>query len=205
MSSLLPFQGMQHPKFPNFNDIYQIFSFGFRGEALASIASVSEVECHSTTHRINSLIKLRGESKRILNLGTADQESGTTITIRNLFFNTPARLKFIKSKNSEKNKIQRIINSFIISNSHALFVIKLGEKKKNIFPSIASNEDNKKRIIQFLTVKKSTEDDIFSSSFEYKSHRIRLYANKKSSKEIQIKNNFYSLITVILLIKNFII
>lgn len=97
-------------------DLFSIASLGFRGEALASIAAVSQVELVSKTENNDYGIsfKINGgvpESKSEVGF-----EKGTRISVSNLFFNTPARLKFLKKPKSEEGEITSLIAKIILAN-----------------------------------------------------------------------------------------
>ena len=97
-------------------DLFSIASLGFRGEALASIAAVSQVELVSKTENNDCGIsfKINGgvpESKSEVGF-----EKGTRISVSNLFFNTPARLKFLKKPKSEEGEITSLIAKIILAN-----------------------------------------------------------------------------------------
>lgn len=103
-------------KIKSVEDLMSVSSLGFRGEALASIASVAQVELITKT--ANSLTGMRyviegGEKKSLEEIGAPD---GTTFVVRNLFYNTPARRKFLKSANAEGSHISDLIEH--ISMSH---------------------------------------------------------------------------------------
>ena len=149
-------------KISSFNDIYRIYSFGFRGEALASIAAVSDLSCRTTHKNETCSAEIKNGQISELSSHQSGQSSGTEIFINNLFYNTPARLKFIRSKNSELNKLKKIIDVFIISNP-ALFPMTLGNKEKHFYPSINGDSPVKKRIIQIINTnkKKVLDNDIF--------------------------------------------
>ena len=103
------------------SDLESITTMGFRGEALPSIASVSQVEILSRTHHKNSGYKyiiIGGIEKSIESISTF---IGTSITIKNLFFNTPARKKFLKTSNSEYRQITQIIRVFLLSHPSISF------------------------------------------------------------------------------------
>ncbi len=97
-------------------DLFSIASLGFRGEALASIAAVSEVELISKTDNNDFGVSLKisggvkGEKREV------GFETGTRITVSNLFFNTPARLKFLKKPKSEEGEITSLIAKIILAN-----------------------------------------------------------------------------------------
>ena len=103
------------------SDLENINTLGFRGEALASIASVAQVEIISKTEDIDI-------GGRVTIAGGKDQEisecsckTGTTITVKNLFFNTPARLKFLKSTKQEENAVTNIVNRLMLANPNVSF------------------------------------------------------------------------------------
>jgi len=106
-------------KIKDLSDLYAIETLGFRGEALAAISSVSRIE----------LITSDGQSgTRLLLEGSAEQEceetgapQGTTIIVRDLFFNTPARMKFLKTDRSESGYIAALLDRLAISNPQISF------------------------------------------------------------------------------------
>lgn len=88
-------------------DLLSITSFGFRGEALASIASVSRMEIRSIPQGESMGIEITVEGGRITGEKTVTGESGTCVRVRELFFNTPARKKFLKSRKVEQGNIRK--------------------------------------------------------------------------------------------------
>lgn len=135
-------------KIDRFEDIYHLHSYGFRGEALASIASISKVTCESQTKETLGLIKIEGGltvTHQEENL--ASSKTGTKIFIKDLFFNTPVRMKFIQSKTSEKNQLKKIINAFLLTHPEIEFSIKWDESEKDFYPK---REDIKQRIKDVL-------------------------------------------------------
>ncbi|WP_018590997.1 DNA mismatch repair endonuclease MutL [Terrisporobacter glycolicus] len=108
-------------KIKEIDDLYDLYSLGFRGEALASISSVSRLEMITKTKEepIGTKVILEG-GKEILKepVGT---KNGTTIIIKDLFFNTPARQKFLKSTHAETINISDLINKLAIGNTHIQF------------------------------------------------------------------------------------
>ncbi len=119
-------------KIKNITDLESLISFGFRGEALASIASVSQVTCNSNTKDQNGgrIIIHGGKQKSLIPINNI---KGTIIKIENIFYNTPARLKFLRSKTYQKNAINKKINAFLISNPHIHFSIQWDDKEKIIY------------------------------------------------------------------------
>ena len=108
-------------KIQKIDDLYDLYSLGFRGEALASIASVSRLEMITKTKEepLGTKVILEG-GKEVLKepVGT---KNGTTIIIKDLFFNTPVRQKFLKSTHAETINISDLINKLAIGNTHIQF------------------------------------------------------------------------------------
>ncbi|MFL3024753.1 MAG: DNA mismatch repair endonuclease MutL [Candidatus Neomarinimicrobiota bacterium] len=116
----IAFERFSTSKISSFEDLYKIDSLGFRGEALASIASVSEVKIISKMEDSDGaemLIK-NGISGKV---EPAAALKGTSITIENLFYNTPARRKFLKSPRVEFRKIVEMIRRYALSNPSVSF------------------------------------------------------------------------------------
>lgn len=86
-------------------DLFKIKSFGFRGEALASIASVSQVEMKTKKHDDTLGTEIKIEAGEVKYQEPVNTSSGTVITVKNLFFNIPARKNFLKSQNIETRHI----------------------------------------------------------------------------------------------------
>ena len=96
------------------DDLFHIRTLGFRGEALASIASVAKVTMQTSTDGIEGY-EVYAEEGEILSQKPAKARQGTDITVSNLFYNTPARLKYIKSLYTELGKITDIMNRMAMS------------------------------------------------------------------------------------------
>ncbi len=102
-------------KILNEDDLYNITTLGFRGEALASIAAVSEVEVISKTENSNgNSIKISGG--KVVAKGEKGSPNGTYICVENLFFNTPARQKFLKKPKKEESDITSLVVKLILAN-----------------------------------------------------------------------------------------
>ncbi len=134
----------------NFNNIS---SLGFRGEALPSIASVSEMLIKTKTENDDEGTSLEISSGITESIKPVHQKKGTQITVRNLFFSTPARLKFLKSENYESLTIKRIIQKLAICNYRISFNLYIN--KKLIVSTKKVGEENnfnllKKRVLEIL-------------------------------------------------------
>jgi len=102
-------------------DLFSIVTMGFRGEAMASIAAVSEVELQTQTEveTSGSYILIKGGN--ILERKSIGFPIGTTITVRNLFYNTPAREKFLKSNISEQGHVVDVVEKLAMVNTAVSF------------------------------------------------------------------------------------
>jgi len=108
-------------------DIMQVSSFGFRGEALASIASVSLVRCVSRCEDedVGGLIEISGGE--LIRREPAPRNRGTTITVKDLFFNTPARRKFTKTAQAEKRAIMKLLTQMALAHQDVRWLVKSGK------------------------------------------------------------------------------
>ena len=103
-------------KIKSIDDLFDLYSLGFRGEALASISAVSNIEMVTKTKEemIGTKIVLSGS--KIIKKEPVGTKDGTTITVKDLFFNTPVRAKFLKSTHAETINISDLINKLSIGN-----------------------------------------------------------------------------------------
>ncbi len=108
-------------KISKLEDLSNILTFGFRGEALASIASVSQVEMLTRTSDEDITSKIIIHGSKIIEQSKVSGESGTSITVNNLFYNTPARRQFFKSNTTEFKHIYDVIERAALSNPEIAF------------------------------------------------------------------------------------
>lgn len=116
-------------KIVNEEDLFSIKTLGFRGEALASIAAVSNVEIMSKTADENGT-KLEISGGKFIKEETVGCPVGTTVVVKNLFFNTPARMKFLKKDSTEASYITDIVERLVMSNPHISVRYIVDEKEK---------------------------------------------------------------------------
>ena len=102
-------------------DLFFINTMGFRGEALPSIASVSEVVLKTSNGESSSLIHIKGGE--ILEESSCDLRRGTDITVTNLFYNTPARLKYLKTENTEVYNSINLIEKLALARPDIKFTL----------------------------------------------------------------------------------
>lgn len=102
-------------------ELFHIETLGFRGEALASIASVSEITLKTSFDGVGTLVKIAGG--KILSVSDSDLKRGTMIEVENLFYNTPARLKHMKSFYTELASITDYVNKIALSYPNIKFIL----------------------------------------------------------------------------------
>lgn len=107
-------------KISEIEDVFDLSTLGFRGEALASIASVTRVEVTSKTAS-GSGHTIRLEGGKIIARGERGSPVGTSFTVEDLFFNTPARQKFLKTSKKEESEITTLLTKLILANPNIAF------------------------------------------------------------------------------------
>ena len=103
------------------DDLYDIASLGFRGEAIASIASVSKFTLRTRQETDTMGTRIYIEGGHMVDCDPCGTSVGTSIEVKDLFYNTPARRKFLKSTRTEANKIQVMIGKLSLSHNHIAF------------------------------------------------------------------------------------
>ena len=120
-------------KIRQIEDLENTYTMGFRGEALASIVSISRLTIISKTQDMATGIKLIAESGDILSTEEVGAKVGTIMTVENLFFNVPVRYKFLKNDATEFRYIKELVQKIALSNLNV--AIKLINDGKNVFQS----------------------------------------------------------------------
>ena len=127
-------------KISSVKDLENIASLGFRGEALASIASVSKLSIVSKPKEQETGARLYTEGGENIEISDYPSADGTEITVNNLFFNTPAREKFLKTDKSEESEITSIVSKFILGNPNLTF--KYVASGKVVYQSYGDGEES---------------------------------------------------------------
>lgn len=100
-------------------DLFRVRTLGFRGEALPSINSVSNVRMKTSTGNVGTEVVYKGG--KLIEQKAAESRKGTTVEVRSLFYNTPARLKYLSSPNTELAKISDIVNRLALGHPEVAF------------------------------------------------------------------------------------
>ncbi|KKK39522.1 DNA mismatch repair protein MutL [Mesobacillus campisalis] len=128
---LAAFQRHATSKIKDENDLFRIRTLGFRGEALPSIASVSRLEMKTSTGQ-DAGTKVLIEGGKVVSVEKADSRKGTDITVTDLFFNTPARLKYMKTIHTELGNITDVVNRISLAHPEvSLRLVHNGRKLLN--------------------------------------------------------------------------
>ncbi len=122
-------------KIRNSDDLSNLSTFGFRGEALPSIASVSKMELVTRSANSPSAVSLTLEGGKLVSKKECARAPGTTMEVRSLFFNTPARLKFLKSDPTEKGRILKVFEEIALAHPEISFEIKIEQRAAGEYPS----------------------------------------------------------------------
>ena len=124
---LLAFSKHATSKIKNVDDLYAIETLGFRGEALSSIISIAKVTCITRTKDYDHGFRVECQDSEVKTseFGCA---VGTIMTVKDLFYNIPARLKFLKNSKTEFSYIQELVQSLALINSNIAFELKNNDK-----------------------------------------------------------------------------
>lgn len=119
------------------DDLDKIGTLGFRGEALSSIASVAKITALSKTKNSESGTKIHIEGGEVLEISETGCVDGTSITVEDLFYNVPARAKFLRKPKTEESEITNLISRLILANPK--IAIKYVVDGKTVYHSTATN------------------------------------------------------------------
>ena len=148
-------------------DFENVKSMGFRGEALASIAAIAHVELVSKTEDDNIGHKIVVEGGKILEIEDSASQKGTTITVSNLFFNTPVRYKFLKKDFTEAGYIEDAVTRIAIANPN--IAIKLINGNKTI---IQTNGNGDLKTVIYTIYGKEIAEGLLEVNYEYEGIKV---------------------------------
>ena len=162
------------------DDLYFIDTLGFRGEALASIASVSEVKMATFNGLESTFIHLKGGE--VLEVSSSPERMGTEIEVSNIFYNTPARLKYLKTENTELYNCVSFIEKLALSKPDIAFALTNNEK---VIVKTSGSGDLLKTIHEIFGMEtsknmmefKAITDDFEISGYACKPHLLKSNRN----------------------------
>ncbi len=125
-------------KLASVEDLNRVKTLGFRGEALASIAAVSQLTLSTRPVAQSAATRIRVEGAKQVSFGPAGSAAGTIVTVENLFYNVPARLKFLKANATEAGHIHRIVSHYALAYPHIRF--SLHNEKRTTFQTNGSGQ-----------------------------------------------------------------
>ena len=139
--ALLAFERHATSKIKNAEDLLNISTLGFRGEALPSIASVSRLrlETRAADQDSGSIVEITGG--KIFRVEEAGLPAGTSVTVRDLFFNIPARKKFLKAESTELSHIASLVTHYALAHPEKHFELHSATNAALVAPPVASYSD----------------------------------------------------------------
>jgi len=136
-------------KITTLEDLEAIASLGFRGEALASISSVSRLSLISRTHAAASAWQVQAEGRDMAaTLTPAAHPVGTCVEVRDLFFNTPARRKFLRTEQTEFQRIEDMVKRVALSRFGVAFTIQHNQRVVHRFEKSETDSEKTRRVAQ---------------------------------------------------------
>ena len=167
-------------------DITKVTSMGFRGEALASIAAIANVEMISRTKDSDVGHRIVVEGGKVLEQGEIGAPVGTTITVKNLFYNTPVRYKFLKKDYTESGYIEDAITRLALVNKNIAF--KLINTGKTVIQT--SGNDDETSVI-YSIYGKDIAKAIIKTDYEYEGIKVSGVVGKPEIARSNRSNQLY--------------
>lgn len=168
------------------NDLYSLSTYGFRGEALASVAAVSKLTLKSKSQKQKSGFQIKSDFGVISDVMPSSIDQGTQLTVESLFENVPARLKFLKSDAAELAQIRNVVRALVLAYPQVEFKLIENGKLDLFFKSQDDTKDLTQRVSQVLGL-----DRVYCQENRYKSYVVKAYFSsphdvQKTSKNIWI-------------------
>ncbi|HEV2991255.1 MAG TPA: DNA mismatch repair endonuclease MutL, partial [Candidatus Angelobacter sp.] len=176
--ALLAFERHATSKIKDAEDLLSIDTLGFRGEALPSIASVSRVSLQTRSPEEASGTALEIAGGKILKVEEAGLPEGTSIAVRDLFFNTPARKKFLKAESTELSHLASLVTHYALAHPEKHFELHSATHAMLIAAPVDSHSD---RIYQILG--RETLDQLISVSSSMKLDRVSVAQSQYSYRD----------------------
>jgi DNA mismatch repair protein MutL len=137
-------------KIASIDDLERVETLGFRGEALPSIASVSRMKITSRASDAEFAHAISADNGALSDLVPAPHPIGTTAEVRDLFFNVPARRKFLRSERTESQHISRMLERLALSRFDVAFSLRNGTQRQFDFPAAATRVERERRLAEVV-------------------------------------------------------
>lgn len=137
-------------KITTIDDLEQVATLGFRGEALPSIASVSRMRLISRSRNAEVGYAISADNGVVSEVEPAPHPVGTTVEVRDLFFNVPARRKFLRAERTETQHIERMIERLALSSFETAFSLTVGRRTVIEFPQARTQVERERRVAQIV-------------------------------------------------------
>lgn len=184
--AVIAFERNATSKISSFDDVTHLKTLGFRGEALSSIAAVSEVKLYTRVKGSITGVYVLIENGKILEMRDAGTKYGTRIEVAKLFWDLPARRKFLKSQSTEMYHISRLLTGFALAYPNIYFSLNNQNKEKFSWPKQVALKD---RIYQIFG--KEIYDNILPIKFSNESIRISGFISHLSTNYSNRNQQFF--------------
>jgi DNA mismatch repair protein MutL len=174
--ALLCFERHSTSKISGEEDLEHIATLGFRGEALPSISAVSRVTMKTSDGKTEKGMQVEREGERVLRTLEVGFPKGTCVEVRDLFFNLPARKKFLRSDRAELSHIVKFLTQFALAFSEVRFSLYHGGRKVFDYPAVSSL---KERIYQVHG--RSVLESLIPVNYQEEQARIHGYVSRPPS------------------------
>lgn len=160
-------------KLDRFQDLWSLSTYGFRGEALASAAAVSEMTLKSRHQAAEQASVLKNSYGKTEAIFEQNGEPGTSIVVEKLFENVPARLKFLKTESAETSQILKVIKAFALSHPQVEFKVRVENSLKLFYPRSSSLLERAKLVLD--------QKELFEANNSYNQQNVQvIYSSPKS-------------------------
>ncbi|HEY0681763.1 MAG TPA: DNA mismatch repair endonuclease MutL [Steroidobacter sp.] len=137
-------------KIASIDDLERVGTLGFRGEALPSIASVSRTKITSRSANHSVGYSISSDNGTLSELEPAPHGIGTTVEVRDLFFNVPARRKFLRAERTETQHIARMVERLALSKFETAFSLSAARRSLGDFPAAKTQIERERRVAQIV-------------------------------------------------------
>ncbi len=184
--AVLCFESHATSKIARVDDLERISTLGFRGEALSSIAAVARVTLKTSDATTDKGTMVRIEGKEQPEVSDIAFPQGTGIEVKDLFFNLPARKKFLRSERAELNRITRLLTDIALAHSNVRFALHHGERRVFDYPAVSGL---KERLYQVFG--KAFIEGLLSFDYTEGERRLHGFASRPPSARMDRRHQFF--------------